>query len=395
MFHASKIDKQKFKSSNKVQLVRGGKAYFDLLISLIENAHQTIHLQTYIFEMDATGIMISEALKNAAQRKVAVYLLVDGYASQSIPKNDIEAMTSIGIHFRFFEPVFKSKNFYFGRRMHQKIFIADSLYAIVGGINIANKYNDQLKVSAWLDFALYVEGEIAQDLCFIGWNTWNGFSMNPNIHFPCIKDKTKIKFTNNEYCDVRIRRNDWVRRKNEISATYFQMFQNANSHITIVCSYFLPGKIVRGLLSNAAKRGVTIKVITAGTSDIMIAKHAERWLYDWLLRNNIELYEYQPSILHAKVAVCDSEWLTIGSYNLNNMSAYASIELNLDVRNKVFALQVENQLKLIQDKDCIAITKKRHSQTTNIFIQFIRWCCYELLRIIFFLLTFYYKQKRG
>jgi cardiolipin synthase len=395
MFHASIIDKQKFKSSNKVQLVRGGKAYFDLLISLIENALYTIHLQTYIFEMDATGIMVSEALKNAAQRKVAVYLLVDGYASQSIPKYEIEAMTSIGIHFRFFEPVFKSKNFYFGRRMHQKIFIADSMYAIVGGINIANKYNDQLKVAAWLDFALYVEGEIAQDLCFIAWKTWNGFSMKSNIHFPCIKDKSKIKFTNHESCDVRIRRNDWVRRKNEISATYFQMFQNANSHITIICSYFLPGKIVRGLLSNASKRGVIIKVITAGTSDIMIAKHAERWLYDWLLRNNIELYEYQPSILHAKVAVCDSEWLTIGSYNLNNMSAYASIELNLDVRNKVFALQLEDQLKLIQDKDCIAITKKRHTQTTNILIQFIRWCCYEILRVIFFLLTFYYKQKKG
>ena len=394
MFHASTIDKQKFKRSNKIQLVRGGKAYFDLMISLIEKANYTIHLQTYIFDMDATGTIIAEALKNAAKRKVAVYLLVDGYASQSIPKNEIEAMTSTGIHFRFFEPVFKSKNFYFGRRMHQKIFIVDSLHAIVGGVNIANKYNDQLNAAAWLDFALYVEGEIAQDLCFIGWKTWNGFSTKPNIPFPCIRDKSPKIFTNNESFDVRIRRNDWVRHKNEISATYFQMFQNANSHITIICSYFLPGKIVRGLLSNAVKRGVTIKVITAGISDIMISKHAERWLYDWLLRNKIELYEYQPSVLHAKVAICDSEWLTIGSYNLNNMSAYASIELNLDVRNKTFALQVEDQLKHIQEKDCIAITTKTHTQTTNIFIQFIRWCCYEFLRVVFFLLTFYYKQKR-
>ena len=93
---------------------------------------------------------------------------------------------------------------------------------------------------------------------------------------------------------------------------------------------------MRRLLTNAAKRGVKIKVITAGPSDIMLAKHAERWMYDWLLRNKIELYEYQPAILHAKVAVCDSEWITIGSYNLNNISAYASIELNLDVHNADF-----------------------------------------------------------
>jgi cardiolipin synthase len=394
MFYAKKFDKQKFKSRNKVQLIRGGKAYFDLLVSLIEKANHTIHLQTYIFQMDATGIMITDALKKAAQRNVSVYLLVDGYASQSISKSEIELMQTNGIHFRFFEPVFKSKSFYFGRRMHQKIFIADSMYALVGGVNVANKYNDHKKIAAWLDFALYVEGEIAQDLCFIGWNTWNGFTIKPNTIFPCISNKSKIAITPEESCDLRIRRNDWVRRKNEISSTYFQMFQNANSHITILCSYFLPGKLVRSLLSNAANRGVNIKVITAGISDVKIAKHAERWLYDWLLRNKIQLYEYQPTVLHAKVAVCDSEWLTIGSYNINNMSAYASIELNLDVRNKDFALLVEEQLKHILDNDCIAITKIRHIQTTNIFIQFTRWCCYEILRVMFFLLTFYYKQSK-
>ena len=102
-----------------------------------------------------------------------------------------------------------------------------------------------------------------------------------------------------------MRRNDWVRGKNEISATYSEMFRNARSHITILCSYFLPGKLIRGLLSNAAKRGVKIKVVIAGSSDIMLAKYAERWMYDWLLRNKIELYEYQPAILNAKVAVCE------------------------------------------------------------------------------------------
>ena len=192
-----------------------------------------------------------------------------------------------------------------------------------------------------------------------------------------------------------MRRNDWVRGKNEISATYSEMFRNARSHITILCSYFLPGKLIRRLLSNATKRGVKIKVVIAGSSDIMLAKYAERWMYDWLLRNKIELYEYQPAILHAKVAVCDSEWLTIGSYNVNNISAYASIELNLDVRNADFAKAVEQILETIIQNECLPITKDKHIHTKNIFKQFIRWCSYQIIRIVFYLLTFYYKQKRS
>jgi cardiolipin synthase A/B len=193
---------------------------------------------------------------------------------------------------------------------------------------------------------------------------------------------------------VRMRRNDWVRRKNEISATYKEMFRHARSHITIMCSYFLPGKMIRKLLHNASKRGVKVKVIIAGQSDIMLAKYAERWMYDWLLRNKIELYEYQPAVLHAKVAVCDSEWLTIGSYNINNISAYASIELNMDVRNAGFATKVEQTLETIITNECVSITEEDNVKTNNIFKQFIRWCSYQIIRIVFYMLTFYYKQRR-
>ena len=190
-----------------------------------------------------------------------------------------------------------------------------------------------------------------------------------------------------------MRRNDWVRRKNEISATYREMFRNAHSHITIICSYFLPGKIIRRLLSQASKRGVIIKIITAGPSDVMMAKHAERWMYDWLLRNKIELYEYQPAVLHAKVSVCDSEWLTIGSYNINNISAYASIELNLDVRNAAVATGVEQKLDNIIQHESVRITKENHIRNKNIFKQFIRWFSYEFYRFGLYMLTFYYKQR--
>ena len=377
---------------NKVKIIRAGKEYFDFLLHLINTATDSIHLQTYIYDDDETGMLIADALKSSAKRNVEVYLLTDGYASQIMSQKFIYELRDAGIHFRFFEPFFRSKYFYLGRRMHHKVFVADAKFALVGGINIANRYNEMPGKLAWLDYSLYVEGEVAKELCVLCWKTWNLFPAKMGIT-PCEEKQLVFDFRDEETSWVRMRRNDWVRRKNEISATYIEMLLNARSHITIMCSYFLPGKIIRSLLSNAANRGVKIKVITAGPSDIMLAKYAERWMYDWLLRNKIELFEYQPSILHAKVAVCDSEWLTIGSYNVNNISAYASIELNLDVRSADFAKGVEQVLEIIIQNECVAITKNKHIHTKNIFKQFIRWCSYQFIRIVFYLLTFYFKQR--
>lgn len=378
---------------HKLELIRGGREYFDLLIQLINGAAESIHLQTYIYDDDETGQLVAAALKAAAERKVAVYLLADGYASQVLSQHFIDDLRKAGIQFRFFEPLLKSRYFYFGRRMHQKVLVVDAFYSLVGGINITNRYNDMPGNKAWLDFALYAEGEISRELCVLCWKTWNGFpaKMGPT---PCEEKKIPVKSNDEKSYQVRMRRNDWVRNKNEISETYYQLFRNARSHITILCSYFLPGKAIRSLLSKAARRGVAIKIITAGPSDVRVAKYAERWLYDWLLRNKITLFEYQPVVLHAKVAVCDGKWLTIGSYNINNVSAYASIELNLDVYYPCFAAQVEEQINAIVKNDCIPITLKDHIRSKNIFKQFSRWFSYQIIRFIFYLLTFYYKQKK-
>jgi len=378
-------------SEGKVNLVHGGKAYFDLLLQLINGATESIHLQVYIFDDDETGTMVGDALKAAAQRNVTVYLLADGYGSQAMSQMFIGQLKEAGVHFRFFEPIFKSKSFYFGRRMHHKILVADSKFALVGGINIANRYNDLPGSTAWFDFALYSEGPVAKELCILCWKTWNGFPQKMNIT-PCEEKQLLFDFQNQEMSTVRIRRNDWVRKKNQISATYIRMLRNAQSHITILCSYFLPGKTIRRLLRKAAARGIKIKIITAGISDVMLSKNAERWMYDWILRNKIELYEYEPAILHAKVAVCDGEWLTIGSYNINNISAYASIELNIDVTNSSLPATMDQLLDTVIQNDCIAITREKLEHSKNIFKQFIRWCSYQIIRMFFYLFTFYFKQ---
>ena len=277
--------------------------------------------------------------------------------------------------------------------MHHKVAVADTVYALVGGVNISNRYNDIRGISAWLDFALHVEGEIARELCVLCWKTWFGFSGKMRIT-PCEEKQITYNIKPEERSPVRMRRQDWVRNKLDISRTYAEMLRTSKSQVTILCSYFLPGKLIRRLMRAATKRGVKIRVISAGRSDVMTSKYAERWLYDWLLRYKIELYEYQKNVLHGKLAVCDSSWMTIGSYNVNDISAYATLELNLDVKDDLFAQNTERMLEQIIANDCIRITEEHHQRTRNIIKQFVRWLSYNFIRVVFFLFTFYFHQRK-
>ncbi len=379
-------------SENHVQLIHGGHEYFNLLKLMIGEARETIHLQTYIFDDDATGSEIAEALIDAANRNVKVYLLPDGYASQSLSHSFINHLRNGGVNFRFFQPIFKSKYFYFGRRLHHKLLVIDGKAAMVGGINISNKYNDWNGIPAWLDFALYVKGPIARELCILSCKTWKGFPKIMGLT-PCEAKEIDFDINGEEKSLVRMRRNDWVRGKKQISASYIEMLKKAKKEITILCSYFLPGHEIRNQLVRAASRGVKIKIIMAGRSDIKIAKQAERFIYKDLLENKIEIYEYQKTILHGKVMVCDREWVTIGSYNVNNISAHASIELNLDVYDPIFCGEVNDTLQNIIVKDCIRITKDWVEKKIHFLERIIQWASYEIIRFTLYLCTFYFKQQ--
>lgn len=380
-----------YSTNNKVQLVKGGHDYFDLLNRLIELAQHTIHLQTYIFEEDETGLEVAAALMKAAQRGVQVYVLLDGYASQDLTDEFIQQLKKSGIHFRWFEPVFRSRYFYFGRRLHHKIVVTDALHSLIAGVNISNRYNDIKGTKAWLDWALHSEGEVSAELFNICVEFWNksGWSINRKLLQPV----ETIRPTHTTECLIRIRRNDWVRRKNQISRSYLEMFRKAESHIIMMSSYFLPGKVFRRNMINAVKRGVTVKVIVAGPSDLTIVKHAERYLYRWMFKNKIELYEYKPSILHGKMSTCDGKFVTVGSYNINNISAYASVELNLDVQNNSFAEKVETVMEAIIKNDCERITEKEFEQHNSFIKRVWQQFCYGIIRIGFFLFTFYFKQQ--
>ena len=161
----------------------------------------------------------------------------------------------------------------------------------------------------------------------------------------------------------------------------------------MMSGYFLPGPIIRRNMRKATARGVKVKLILAGMSDVMVAKNAERFMYNWLFRNDIELYEYKPCVLHGKVAVYDRQWATIGSYNVNIISAYASLELNIDVNNSDFAGMLNNVLEKIIQDDCVLITKEDFQLHNGILNKIWDRICYWFVRFLFYLFTFNFKQR--
>ncbi len=383
-----------YTSRNTAELVQGGSSFFSQLLRLIGAATDTIHFQTYIYEADETGLQVGEALEQAAIRGVKVYLLLDGYASQSLDTGFIERLKKSGVHLRWFEPLLRSKTFYFGRRLHHKIVVADGYRALVSGINISNRYNDRPGEPAWLDWAVLLEGEAAIQLNRLCISLWNkaAFRLGSN-RLPFLSTHTS-KLPQQE-CLVRVRRNDWVKGKVEISRSYIEMLRRAEKEIIIMSSYFLPGRLFRSALIKTIRRGVEIKIIIAGRSDVKLAKAAERYWYPWLLKQGIRIFEYEPRILHGKLSLYDEKWVTVGSYNINNISAYASIELNVDVLNPAFGAQTTQELKRIIADECVEITAEQFERKTNVFAKMSYWFSYEFYRAIVFLFTFYFRQRRN
>ena len=378
---------------NKVRLVHGGKDYFDTIIRLIDEARTIIHLQTYIYDGDETGRMVSDALLRAAGRMVEVYILLDGYASQHLDKHMIAEWKSAGIHFRWFWPLFKSRKFYLGRRMHHKVIVVDAARGMAGGVNISDRYNDIGEQKAWLDRALLVEGQAALKLHIICRDMWTKAYWK-TTHPQTDEFKWVPAFVPEEECLVRVRRNDWVQGKNEISRSYVEMFRLAQTRITVLSAYFLPGPILRKYMIQAARRGVVIRIIVGGVSDVPISRLAEQYMYRWLFRNKIKVYEYQDTILHGKMAVYDGEWMTDGSYNVNQISAYASVELNMDVRNAAFAVGVEQELDVLVRDHCVEIDPEEYFHHHGPFRRLWQWVAYETVRLLFFIFTFYFRQEK-
>ncbi len=377
--------------NNKASLVHSGRQYFAALTELIRSAETELHLQVYIFEPDQTGIAIKDELIRAAGRNVKIYLLLDGFGSSSLSDKFIRELTDAGIFFRWFGPLFSKMRIHLGRRMHYKVAVADASRALVGGINIGDRYNEIDGQPPWLDFAIYTEGEIAFQLAAFCHKKWRGMKL-PRIRK--VKPQPAHFRPYDNDCPIRIRVNDRLRRRARIVYSYRDAIRKSKNDIIIAGAYFMPGRTFIRLMNRASLRGVSIRLITGMQSDVWLAQYGLRYLYRRLLRNNILIYEYTRAPVHGKTMVVDQEFVTLGSYDLNQLSAFINLELNLDIREASFARQLHGFLENTIEKDCILITpellKKREGPLTMLR----QWMAYRLLRILFFI-TLFVSNKNG
>jgi cardiolipin synthase len=243
----------------ELSLVRGGRMYFDRLHDLINTAQHTIHLQMYIFSYDATGRMVLEWLKQSAARGVCIYLLVDSYATR-LPATLLQSVAATNLHIERYAPIFKSRSFYFGRRLHHKIVVADGRRALVGSGNIDDHYYGGPEHCAWMDMALFVEGPAASDLQDICVQMWNK-ATDQKGRLAATGTALSYGKPIGNAISVKICRNDWVNNLQQITKSYVNLLSEAREHVYLVSSYFLPGKSLRTQMKAAAKRGVKIKVV--------------------------------------------------------------------------------------------------------------------------------------
>jgi cardiolipin synthase len=192
------------------------------------------------------------------------------------------------------------------------------------------------------------------------------------IHTPVLYD---------EDVKLKVLQNNWYRNKMEILRSYRSAIRHAQDRVVILASYFLPGRNERKLLKNASLRGVHITIVLAAESDAPMFNKATHFLYDFILKSKIKIYEYLPSNLHAKVATIDGKWSTVGSYNLNHVSDYASVELNIGILDEPFSQMFEELMRKIIKDDCREVTFEEFNRHRTWYSKFSGWYSYQMIRL--------------
>jgi len=368
----------KYTSGHSVKLLRSGNSYFSACEEAINTATHFIHFQTYLVDDDDTGRSFVNALKRAAKRGVKVYFLLDAYGGRSFPDRLIKELEDAGALFRKFSSALSSRDFQFNLRLHHKVLLVDGEHAIIGGINVADRYRGKRNQKEWLDFAVSLKGPECANILFILKRLWNKTFLKRT-------EKSKEIIHNlmlyEENIRVRVVQNNWYKNKIEVLRSYKSAFRRARKRMIIMASYFLPGRSERKLLRNASRRGVDITIVLSAESDTPIFQRATNFFYRFILENNIKIYEYLPSNLHAKVATVDGRWCTIGSYNLNRLSDYGSIEMNVNIFDETFTGDFERQLIELIQKDCRQVTFDNYIHRQTWFSKVVDWCAYILIRL--------------
>lgn len=331
-------------AGHNLTLLRNGEEYFPRLAAAIDAARSAVYLETYIYAADGTGRLISAALQNAARRGVSVRLLLDGFGSAELPQSWIDALRGAGVEILWFrkEAGYFSLQRHRLRRLHRKLALIDLDTAFVGGINIIDDVTRGLHAPR-LDYAVEVRGEVVHDIQVSMQRLWLLVSWT-QFHRNGERDKIRLLRRKMSQEKVAFITRDSMAHRRDIERAYINAIEGAQSEIMIANAYFLPGRRFRKALLDAAQRGVRVVLFLQGKVEYRLQHYATMALFDELLRAGIEIFAYQASYMHAKVAVIDKQWATVGSSNIDPFSLLLAREANLVVQDAGFANSLREDL---------------------------------------------------
>ncbi len=332
---------------NRLQLLRTGAEFFPALEAAIAAARHEIYLETYIFADDEAGRRIARALAEAAAQGVRTNVVVDGMAVKRYVGRLRERLLAAGVSFVIYRPDISPWDFSERRlrRLHRKIAVIDARVAFVGGINIIDDMHTPGHVPPRHDYAVRLEGPLVGAIRAEADRLWrlvalSNFQQWTEVRPPPPVTETAPRGFQRAAFLIR----DNFRHRSDIEDAYLAAIEGANEEIVLAMAYFFPGIRFRRALVAAAGRGVRVILLLQARVEYVLLHYASRALYGALLDAGVQIFEYTKSFLHAKVAVVDGRWATVGSSNIDPFSLLLAREANLVVEDRRFAQELRESL---------------------------------------------------
>jgi cardiolipin synthase len=337
-----------FVPDNQIVLLQSGAEFFPALIAAIEGAAIEIYLETYIFAADEIAIAVRQALERAATRGVAVNVITDWLGCGRIHTEILQTeFAKYGVRHRSFNPWFRRGI----ARTHRKLCAVDGKTAFVGGINILDDLHADddspldLTSPRW-DFAVQIDGPLVADIHLemeTQWYRIGGLKQRLRWELTRAARGKTIRSGDGPILAALVVR-DNLRNRRTIQRAYLQALGHARKRVVFANPYFAPGHKLRRALEQAATRGVDVTLLL-GTGQFKLQDSVARSFYPKLLKSGVKLIEYRKTQLHAKVAVVDDDWATIGSSNYDGLSLFVNQEANVVVKNAKFCDNLRTQIE--------------------------------------------------
>jgi len=373
-----------FVAGNALVLLHTGDEYFPALLDAIAAARAEVFLEAYIFEDDPTGRRVADALADAARRGVQVHVLVDGFGAGNLGAGLRARMEPAGVEVQVFRPErdgFRLRRHRL-RRLHRKLVVIDAAVGFCGGINVQDDRDGLENVNPRFDYAVRVTGPIVEDMhravrrlwLLVEWTSLRrrrGLEPAADVPVTPARDGT---------CRAQFVTRDNLRNRRAIENAYLQAIETARAEILIANAYFLPGRRFRRALLDAVGRGVRVRLMLQGRREYGFVHAAMRALYGSFLDAGIEIDDYLAAYLHAKVAVIDGEWATVGSSNIDPFSLFFSREANVVVHDREFAGRLRESLVDALHRGSVRIVPQVWAQRPW-FEKLVAWMAFQAGRI--------------